>query len=27
MQVRVKVDPVPECLDGDNDAGDEIFAR
>jgi hypothetical protein len=25
MQVRVKVDPVPEGLDRDNDAGDEIF--
>lgn len=27
MQVRVKVDPVPEGLDGDNDSRDEIFAR
>jgi hypothetical protein len=26
MQVRVKVDPVPEGLDRDNDAGDQILA-
>jgi hypothetical protein len=27
MEVRVEVDPIPESLDGDNDTGDEIFAR
>jgi hypothetical protein len=27
MQVRVEVDPVPEGLDSNNDAGDELFAR
>ena len=27
MQMRVEVDPIPEGLDGDNDAGDELFAR
>jgi len=26
MQVRVEVDPVPEGLDSNNDAGDELFA-
>jgi hypothetical protein len=27
MQMRVEVDSVAEGLDGDNDAGDERFAR
>jgi len=27
MQVRVEVDPIPEGLDSNNDAGDELFAR
>ena len=27
MQVRVKIDPGPEGLDGDDDAGAELFAR
>ena len=27
MQVWVEVDPIPEGLDSDNDAGDELFAR
>jgi len=27
MQVRVEVDPIAEGLDGDNDTGDEFFAR
>ena len=27
MQVRVEVDPIPEGLDSNHDAGDELFAR
>jgi len=27
MQVRVEVDPIPEGLDSNNDAGDELFSR
>jgi len=27
MQVRVEVDPLPEGLDGDNDAGDDGLTR
>ena len=27
MQVRVEVDPIPEGLDSNNDAGDELFSH